>query len=126
MIKVFNGLNGVFYLLWGSWGVIDPVKNAAFMGWEPTELLGMHELRATWAAFAMLGVAILHMGLKGSAERGTAYAITMGTAGLFLGRLLAIGMDGAGPQRTYMELGVEAVVVLLGLLLLRKSKSDLV
>jgi len=47
----------------------------------------------------------------------------MATAGLFLGRLLAILMDGAGPSRSYIELGVEAVVVLLGVFLLRQSKT---
>lgn len=123
MIKLFNGLNGVFYLLWGAWGTVFPKKSADLMGWDANTLLGVHEMRATWAAFAMVGLAILHMGLNESAARGTAYGIVMATAGLFLGRLLALLMDGTGPQRTYMELGIEAVVVLLGIYLLRKSKA---
>jgi len=123
MLKLFNGLNGVFYLLWGAWGTVYHKQNAALMGWDANSLLGEHELRATWTAFAMLGVAILHMGLKENAVRGTAYAIVMGTAGLFLGRLLAVLMDGVGPQRTYMELGVEAVIVLLGVFLLKSQKT---
>ena len=123
MLKLFNGLNGLFYLLWGAWGTVYPAKNAALMGWDANTLLGLHEMRATWAAFAMMGVAILHMGLKDSALRGTAYAIVMGTAGLFLGRLLALLMDGTGPQRSYVELGVEAVIVLVGIYLLRRKTA---
>lgn len=124
MLKLFNGLNGLFYVFWGAWGAVYPMKNAAFMGWEATDLLGLHEIRATWMAFAMLGVAILHMGLKDTAARGTAYAIVMATAGLFLGRNLALLMDGAGPQRTYIELGVELVIVLLGIFLIRKHQPS--
>jgi len=123
MLKLFNGLNGLFYLLWGAWGVVYPQKSAALMGWDVNSLLGSHGLRAIWGAFAMLGVAILYKGLKEGAIRGTAYAIIMATAGLFLGRLLAILMDGAGPSRSYIELGVEAVVVLLGVFLIRQSKT---
>jgi len=123
MLKLFNGLNGLFYLLWGAWGTVNPVKSAQFMGWDANTLLGLHQMRATWAAFAMVGIAILHKGLGENAARGTAYAIVMATAGLFLGRLLAVFMDGAGPQRTYMELGVEAVIVLVGLFLLKRSSE---
>lgn len=123
MLKLFNGLNGIFYLLWGAWGTVYPVKSAELMGWEANTLLGLHEMRATWAAFAMIGVAILYKGLKDGAARGTAYAITMATAGLFLGRTLAVLMDGTGPQRTYAELGIEAVVVVLGLFLLNRSTA---
>lgn len=122
MIKLFNGLNGIFYLIWGAWGTVFPKKSAELMGWDANTLLGLHEMRATWAAFAMVGLAILHMGLKDNAARGTAYGIVMATAGLFLGRVLAVLMDGSGPQQTHVELGVEAVVVLLGIYLLRKAK----
>jgi len=123
MLKLFNGLNGLFYLLWGAWGTVFPEKSAELMGWDANTLLGLHEMRATWAAFAMLGLAILHMGLKDSAVRGTAYAIIMGTAGLFLGRALALLMDGAGPQRSYVELGIEAAIVVIGFILLKRTKA---
>lgn len=122
MMKLFNGLNGLFYLLWGAWGTVYPKKSAEFMGWDANTLLGVHEMRATWAAIAMLGVAVLYQGLKDGAMRGTAYAIVMGTGGLFLGRLLAVLMDGAGPQRSYVELGVEAVIVVVGVILLKRHK----
>jgi len=122
MLKLFNGLNGLVYLLWGAWGTVYPQKSAGFMGWDANTLLGLHEMRAVWGAFAMLGVAILYMGLKETAARGTAYAITMATAGLFMGRILGLLMDGAGPQRSYVELGVEAAIVLIGLFLLRRNK----
>lgn len=122
MLKLFNGLNGLFYLLWGAWGTVFPKKSAELMGWDANTLLGLHEMRATWAAFALVGVAILHKGLSDTAARGTAYAIIMATAGLFLGRLLAVFMDGSGPQRTYAELGIEAVIVILGIILLKRSE----
>lgn len=122
MLKLFNGANGLFYLLWGIWGAIYPVKSAELMGWEANSLLGLHEMRATWASFAMLGLVILLKGLDDKTARGAAFAIIMATAGLFLGRLLALGIDGAGPDRTYMELGIEAVIIILGAFLLRRTR----
>ncbi len=124
MIKLFNGVNGVFYLLWGAWGTVSPQKSAELMGWDADTVLGLHEMRATWMAIAMLGVAILHKGLKDSSASGTTYAIVMATAGLFLGRALALLMDGVGPTRSYAELGVEALIVIMGLFLLRQSKTQ--
>ncbi len=123
MLKLFNGLNGIFYLAWGVWGVFSPHESAKLMGWDVNTLLGMHEMRATWAAFAMLGLAIMFASLGKNQQRGTAFAIVMGTSGLFIGRSLALILDGAGPSRTYMELAVEAFIIVLGLFLLRRAQT---
>jgi len=123
MLKLFNGLNGAFYLLWGVWGTLMPKESAKLMGWDANTLLGVHEMRATWAAFAMLGLAILFTSFSKNQQRGTAFAIIMATAGLLIGRSLALLIDGVGPSRTYMELGIEAFVVILGLFLLRRAQS---
>ncbi len=123
MIKLFNAVNGIFYLLWGAWGAVYPHKSAALMGWDVTKIVGLHEKRATWLFFAMLGVFMLHRGLKDQGAQLTAQLIVFITAGLIMGRTLGLLMDGTDIQRTYILLGIEAAVVLLGLFLLKRTRA---
>jgi len=60
-VRLFNGINGAFYSLWGLWGVLKPRHNASLMGWDANTLLGLHEMRATWGAFMMLGIALIYL-----------------------------------------------------------------
>lgn len=124
MLKLFNGLNGIFYLIWGAWGMLKPVDSAILMGWDANTLLGLHEMRATWASFMMLGVAILFIVFRHESQRGVTFALVMGTMGLLIGRTVGLLIDGIGPQRSFAELGIEIVVVLFGFYLLRRSRTS--
>ena len=53
-MKIFNLLNGCFYLLYGVFGAFMPKSMAGLMGWEPS-LLGLHQIRAMWLLLAGLG-----------------------------------------------------------------------
>ncbi|NNE57554.1 MAG: DUF4345 family protein [Hellea sp.] len=122
MLKLFNGGNGIFYLLWGIWGTIRPKDSAKLMGWDHNSLLGLNELRATWAAFAALGLGILWSIYRNLDQRPITAALVLATGGLFVGRAISIAIDKSGSGRTYMELGVELLVVLLGLYLLKSMR----
>jgi len=122
MLKLFNGLNGIFYLIWGIWGVLMPVDSAKLMGWDHHSLLGLNELRATWAAFAALGFGILWSIYRNFDQRQITGALILATGGLFVGRSISIVIDKSGSGRTYMELGVEILVVLVGLYLLKNTR----
>jgi len=44
------------------------------------------------------------------------------TAAFFVGRLLGLVFDGAGPQLTYMEMGLEIIVLIWGIITLKTAR----
>ena len=120
-LKFFVGLNGVFYVLYGLYGALRPAAMADAMGWTPS-LLGLHEVRAIWTAVAAAGLIILWT-LRHAADLvPVVKAIMLVTAAFFVGRVLGLVLDGAGPQLTYIEMGLEVVIVLWGFVILRRVK----
>ena len=120
-LKLFIGLNGLFYVLYGLLGALKPAVMAGLMGWEPS-LLGLHEIRAIWMALAAAGLIILWTMRHAGDLVPVVKAIMFVTAAFFVGRALGLVLDGAGPALTYKEMGLEVIVILFGFIVLRGAR----
>ena len=120
-MKAFNYLNGIFYVLYGLFGTFLPKGMADLMGWE-LSLLGFHQVRAISLVMAALGVMLCLYTNKSSDQKPLTLAIIFVTLSFMAGRLLGLVLDGAGPVQTYQEIGLEIVVIALGVFLYKRSK----
>lgn len=120
-MKIYGIINGIFYIVYGAVGLFFPAFIADAMGWTP-DLLGLHEVRAIWAALIGIGLVCMQVALKGPARQ-LVKAIVFLTFCFMIGRLVGLALDGAGPWLTYIEIGIEIFWGGLGLLLLSRSKA---
>ncbi len=122
-MKIYGLLNGFFYVFYGLYGVFMPKLLAReTLGMTP-DLLGLHQIRAMWMASIGVGIICILVALKGHV-RGLTKAIIFITLCFLAGRLLGLAIDGAGPQQTYVEIGIEVFWGGLGLLLLARSRAQ--
>ena len=119
-MKIFNYLNGIFYVLFGLFGTFLPQGMADFMGWE-LSLLGFHEMRAVSLVMASLGAMLCLYTHKLSDQKPLTLAIIFVTLSFLTGRVLGIVLDGAGPVQTYQEITLEVVVIALGAFLFKRG-----
>lgn len=119
-MKVFNYLNGIFYVLYGLCGAFLPKFMAGLMGWEPN-LLGLHQIRAMWLLLAGLGIMCLLYTSKLNDQKPMTLAIIFATLSILTGRLLGLVLDGSGPTQTYQEIGLEIFVIALGTFLYKRG-----
>ncbi len=119
-MKIFNYLNGIFYVLYGIFGAAMPKPMAGLMGWDPT-LLGLHQIRAMWLLLAGLGAMCLLYTSKLADQKPMTLAIVFATLSILTGRLLGVVFDGAGPMQTYQEIGLEVVIITLGAFLYKRG-----
>ena len=121
-MKIYGLINGIFYVLYGLYGVIAPKHLAAnVMGWTP-DLLGLHQIRAMWMASVGAGIICIIMALKGKLAPLT-QAIVLLTLCFMVGRIFGLIMDGTGPTQTYTEIAIEIVWAVIGLILLAREKA---
>lgn len=121
-MKLYGLLNGFFYMFYGLYGVLLPnVLARETMGWTP-DLLGLHQIRAMWMASIGAGLICVLVALKGDRVILTK-AIILLTLCFLIGRLLGLILDGAGPQQTYIEIGIEVIWIGIGSILLTRAKS---
>ena len=121
-MKIYNLLNGLFYILYGFFGAFIPLKMAALMGWE-LSLLGLHQMRAVSVVMASLGLMNVLYAQKQSDQKPLTLAIIFVTLSFMAGRFLGLVLDGAGPSQTYHEIGIEIIWAGIGFFLLsRKAK----
>lgn len=118
-LKVFALLNGGFYVLYGLFGAFMPKNMLQLMGWSADQL-GMHQIRAVSLAICAIGLIICAAALRMADLVPLTLAIMLLTMGFLAGRLLGIVLDGAGPQQTYVEIGIEIVVIALGAFLISR------
>jgi len=119
-VKIYNGLNGIFYVLFGLYGALLPYNMSKFLGFD-LSLLGTHELRSIFMAMAGLGLISLLYVKKLTDQKPLTLAIIFVTLSFAAGRLLGLVLDGAGPILTYQELGLEAIWVAIGTFLYKRS-----
>jgi hypothetical protein len=91
------------------------------MGWAP-DTLGLHQVRAIWAALIGIGIVCIQIALKGSV-RPLVKAIVFLTFCFMIGRLAGLALDGVGPTLTLIEIGIEIFWGGLGLILLSRTKA---
>ena len=120
-MKIYGLINGFFYIFYGAIGLFLPAQIADAMGWLP-DTLGLHEVRAIWAALIGVGIICIQVALKGSTKQ-LVKAIVFITFCFMIGRLVGLALDGTGPLLTYIEIGIEIVWGGLGLLLLSRAKT---
>ena len=121
-MKIYGLLNGFFYIFYGLYGVFMPkLLSRETMGWTP-DLLGLHQIRAMWMACVGIGIICVLVALKGNL-RVLTQAIILITLCFFVGRLLGLALDGAGPKQTYIEIGIEIVWSGIGLFLLSRARK---
>jgi len=120
-MKIYSIINGVFYILYGAIGLLLPARIADAMGWVP-DTLGLHQVRAIWAALIGIGIVCIQVAFKGPI-RPLVKAIVFLTFCFMIGRLAGLALDGAGPRLTYIEIGIEVFWGGLGLLLLKRAKA---
>ena len=119
--RIFNLLNGWFYVLYGLFGAIQPARMAELMGWTP-DLLGMHQVRAIWMVCFAAGLIIVMTAHKRVDQRPLLLAIIFILLAFATGRLLGLALDGMGPAQTYLELGLEVFLVIVGALIYRETR----
>lgn len=121
-MKIYNSLNGLFYILYGLFGALLPLNMAKLMGWE-LSLLGLHQVRAISVVMAVMGLMCCLYAQKLSDQKPLTLAIILVTLGFMAGRFLGLLVDGAGPMQTYHEIGIEIVWAGLGLFLLKRKAT---
>jgi len=121
-MKIYNLLNGLFYVLYGLFGAFAPLKMAALMGWE-LSLLGLHQMRALSVVMASLGLMNVLYAQKLSDQKPLTLAIIFVTLSFMAGRFLGLVLDGAGSRQTYHEIGIEIIWAGLGFFLLSQKRN---
>jgi len=121
-LKVFALLNGGFYVLYGLFGAFMPQNMLKLMGWTANQL-GLHQIRAVSLAMTAIGLIICAAALRMADLVPLTLAIILLTLGFLTGRLLGLVLDGAGPQQTYAEIGIEIVVIALGVFLISRVSN---
>lgn len=119
-MKIFNYLNGIFYVFYGLFGTFMPKGMAELMGWE-LSILGLHQLRAISLVMATLGVMCLLSTNKTANQKPITLALIFVTLSFLTGRILGLVLDGAGPRQTYHEIGIEALVIAIGTFLYKRG-----
>lgn len=121
--RIFNLLNGWFYVLYGLFGALQPVKMAELMGWAP-DLLGLHQIRAIWMVCFAAGLIIVMTAHKRVDQKPLLLAIIFILLAFATGRLLGLALDGPGPTQTYFELGLEVFLICVGTLIYREANRS--
>ena len=118
--RIFNLLNGWFYILYGIYGAVQPRKISELMGWTP-DLLGSHQIRALWMVTFAAGLIIVMTAHKRSDQRPLLLALIFILLAFAAGRLLGLVLDGIGPMQTYYELSLEVFLICVGTWIYRRA-----
>ncbi len=121
-MKIYNYLNGAFFVLYGLFGALLPLKMAAIMGWDPS-LLGMHQIRAICMAMMAAGILLCLFISQNRDQRLITMSIIFVMLAFAAGRCLGLLLDGSGPMQTYYELGFEIFWAAVGWLLMSRQKT---
>ncbi|WP_418152504.1 DUF4345 family protein [Litorimonas sp. RW-G-Af-16] len=112
-MKIFNYINGIFYVLYGLFGAALPRSMADIMGWD-LSLLGLHQTRAISCAMAALGAILLLVISQGRDQKLITMMIIFVTLSFAAGRCIGILVDGAEPSQTVYEIIFEICLAALG------------
>lgn len=123
-LRIFNGLNGLLYFVYGLIGVFMPSVVFEANALQAVAVHGSHSIRALWGAIFILGALLLWKGQKPETARMTALMITLVSLGLVTARLFGIAVDGTegwvSDQRG--PLFIESAMAVIGGLLVWRTK----
>lgn len=93
--RILVNLLAVACLAYGVYGLLSPEAAAALVSLEPTAVEGTGEIRAVYGGLMIaMGLLLFRGGLGGERARPWLIAVGVGSAGLFLGRLVSLFQDG--------------------------------
>ncbi|MEP6343676.1 MAG: DUF4345 family protein [Maricaulaceae bacterium] len=121
-IKIYNIINGVFYTLYGLWGMILPQWILSFFDIQTYGVYALHNIRAMWAAIALVGVLTLWKARSDSAVM-VAMLMALVVGAFAVGRLIGLVVDGmdSGSAATYYEITFELIWMVIGLFLAKRA-----
>jgi hypothetical protein len=112
-VRIFLGLSVLVWLPYGIWCVMQPGFLAGAAGVASSTPTGTTELRAMYGGLqAAIGALALCALLRPSLARPALVALVFLPAGLFLGRLAGLGLDGGVSSYTATALVFEAACAL--------------
>ena len=123
-LKIFNGINGSLYSIYGIIGVFSPLVVFNANAIEQVGVHGSHSIRALWGGICVLGIFILLKGLTPETTRSTTFIVTFVSIGLVTARLFGVFVDGTEGMFSdqFGPLFIESTMSVVGLILLGRSK----
>ena len=112
------------YLLFGLWGLVDPIAISNMIGLTFNEITAFSEFRAQYTFFTVLGVLSLIAFFKKEIQIRTYFILALLNGSFVIGRTLGIFMDGMPDQTLWTIFIVDFVVFSLCLWRYRALKSS--
>ena len=112
------------YLLFGLWGLIDPITISNMIGLTFNEITAFSEFRAQYTFFTALGVLSLIAFFKKEIQIRTYFILALLNGSFVIGRTLGIFMDGMPDQTLWTIFIVDFVVFSLCLWRYRALKNS--
>ncbi|MCS1411731.1 MAG: 3-(3-hydroxy-phenyl)propionate/3-hydroxycinnamic acid hydroxylase [Verrucomicrobia subdivision 3 bacterium] len=124
-MKIYNGINGALYSVYGLLGAFAPKIVFDANAIEQVGVHGSHSIRALWGAICTMGLLILWHGLKSHSARATTLIVALVSTGLVAARLLGVAMDGTEGMVSdqFGPLVIEGVMAVGGLLIWRNRTN---
>jgi len=112
------------YLLFGLWGLVDPIAISNMIGLTFNEITAFSEFRAQYTFFTVLGVLSLIAFFKKEIQIRTYFILALLNGSFVIGRTLGIFMDGMPDQTLWTIFIVDFVVFSLCLWRYRALKNS--
>ena len=112
------------YLLFGLWGLIDPITISNMIGLTFNEITAFSEFRAQYTFFTALGVLSLIAFFKKEIQIRTYFILALLNGSFVIGRTLGIFLDGMPDQTLWTIFIVDFVVFSLCLWRYRALKNS--
>ena len=112
------------YLLFGLWGLLDPIAISNMIGLTFNEITAFSEFRAQYTFFTVLGVLSLIAFFKKEIQIRTYFILALLNGSFVIGRTLGIFMDGMPDQTLWTIFIVDFVVFSLCLWRYRALKNS--
>ncbi len=112
------------YLLFGLWGLVDPIAISNMIGLTFNDITAFSEFRAQYTFFTVLGVLSLIAFFKKEIQIRTYFILALLNGSFVIGRTLGIFMDGMPDQTLWTIFIVDFVVFSLCLWRYRAIKNS--
>ena len=111
------------YLLFGLWGLVDPIALSNMIGFTFNEITSFSEFRAQYTFFTALGVLSVIAIFRNELQIRTYFILALLNGSFVIGRTLGIFLDGMPDQTLWTIFAVDLAVFLLCFWRYRALKS---